>query len=130
MNPADLFSHETDPVRLAPGQTLFHAGEAADCMYVVLEGKLDVVVAGKVVEHSGRGAIIGEMALIDRSPRGATIVANDNCSLAKIDERRFNRVIQQNPFFALHVMQVLAERIRHMNQLLAPGRQSAVAATI
>jgi CRP-like cAMP-binding protein len=88
-------------------------------MYVVLEGALEISVGGKVVERSSRGAIIGEMALIDRSPRGATVIASENCSLAKIDERRFNRVIQQNPFFALHVMKVLADRIRHMNQLLA-----------
>ena len=120
MNPAELFSHETDPVKLAPGDTLFQAGDVADSMYVVLEGALDISVGGKVVEQSKRGAIIGEMALIDRSPRGATVTASENCCLARIDERRFNRVIQQNPFFALHVMKVLADRIRHMNQLLAP----------
>lgn len=124
MNPAELFSHETEPVRLAPGDILFNAGEPADSMYVVLEGALDITVGGKVVEQSKRGAIIGEMALIDRSPRSATVVAVENCSLARVDERRFNRVIQQNPFFALHVMKVLADRIRHLSQLLAQEPKS------
>jgi CRP-like cAMP-binding protein len=122
MNPAELFSHETDPVALAPGDALFRVGDPADSLFVVLEGALDIVVGQKVVEQSARGAIIGEMALIDRSPRGATVLARENCKLAKIDERRFNRVIQQNPFFALHVMKVLADRIRHMNQLLTEQR--------
>lgn len=119
MNPADLFSHETNPVQLAAGEILFQAGDAPDGMFVVLAGVLDIVVGGQVVEQSRRGAIIGELALIDQSPRGATVIAREPSSLAKLDERRFQRLIQQNPFFATHVMKVLADRIRHMNQLLA-----------
>jgi CRP/FNR family cyclic AMP-dependent transcriptional regulator len=122
MNPADLFSRETNPVHLTPGEVLFKAGDAADCMYVLLEGGLDVVVGETVVENSLRGSIIGEMALIDHSTRGATVVAREASSLAKIDEARFRRIISQNPFFATHVMKVLADRIRHMDQLLAENR--------
>ena len=124
MNPADLFSHETDPVRLAAGDILFQAGDAPNGMYVLLEGSLDILVGDKVVENSTRGAIIGEMALIDQSPRGATVVAREPSSLAKLDERRFQRLIQQNPFFATHVMKVLADRIRHMNQLLVEKKSA------
>jgi len=118
MNPADLFSRETDTLNLAPGGTLFKAGDAGDAMFVLLEGALDVVVGDKVVEHSTRGAILGEMALIDQSPRGATVIAREPSRLAKIDQRRFLHLIQLNPFFATHVMKVLADRLRQMNQLL------------
>ena len=122
MNPADLFTHETNPLRLAPGQTLFQAGDAPDGLYVVLEGELAVLVGGKVVETSTRGAILGEMALIDQSPRGATIQATTSASLVKIDAVRFQRLIQQNPFFATHVMKVLVNRIRHMDRLLTQNQ--------
>lgn len=118
MNPADLFSHETDTTNLAPGDALFRAGDAGNAMFVLLEGAMDVVVGDKVVERSVRGAIVGEMALIDQSPRGATVVAREPCRLAKIDQRRFHHLIQLNPFFATHVMKVLADRLRQMNQLL------------
>jgi len=118
MNPADLFSHETNTKDLAPGDTLFQAGDQGDGMFVLLEGAMDVMVGDKVVERSVRGAILGEMALIDRSPRGATVVAREPCRLAKIDQRRFLNLIQLNPFFATHVMKVLADRLRQMNQLL------------
>jgi CRP-like cAMP-binding protein len=124
MNPADLFSHETNPVRLAAGDVLFKTGDAPDGMFVLLEGALDILVGDKVVESSARGAVIGEMALIDQSPRGATVVAREPSSLAKLDERRFQRLIQQNPFFATHVMKVLADRIRHMNRLLAQSKST------
>ena len=118
MNPADLFSRETNTVNLAPGDTLFKAGDPGDAMFVLLEGSMVVMVGDKVVENSARGAIVGEMALIDQSPRGATVVAREPCRLAKIDQRRFLHLIQLNPFFATHVMKVLADRLRQMNQLL------------
>jgi len=123
MNPADLFSHETDTKNLAPGDTLFRAGDPGDAMFVLLEGAMDVMVGDKVVEHSTRGAIVGELALIDQSLRVATIVAREPSKLAKIDQRRFLHLIQLNPFFATHVMKVLADRLRQMNQLLGqkPG---------
>ncbi len=118
MNPADLFSRETNTVNLAPGDTLFKAGDPGDAMFVLLEGSMVVMVGDKVVENSVRGAIVGEMALIDQSPRGATVVAREPSRLAKIDQRRFLPLIQLNPFFATHVMKVLADRLRQMNQLL------------
>ncbi len=124
MNPADLFSRESNTTNLAPGETLFKAGDPGDAMFVLLEGTLVVMVGDKVVENSIRGAILGEMALIDQSPRGATVVARESSRLAKIDQRRFLQLIQLNPFFATHVMKVLADRIRQMNELLS--QKSAV----
>ena len=119
MNPADLFALEENPIILAPGETLFHAGDEGDAMFVLLEGSLHVLVGEHVVEQSQRGAIVGEMALVDNSKRGATVVATASSKLAKVDQRRFQRLIQINPFFATHVMKELVVRLRQMNQLLA-----------
>lgn len=119
MNPAELFTHEENPVTLAAGETLFHAGDAGDAMYVLLDGSLNVLLGDKVVEHSQRGAILGEMALVDNAPRGATVVAVAPSKLAKVDQFRFRRLIQINPFFAMHVIKELVDRIREMNRLLA-----------
>jgi CRP/FNR family cyclic AMP-dependent transcriptional regulator len=116
MNAADLFKHETETTDLAAGGILFKEGDAGDCMFVLLEGAVDVRVGGDTVEKSARGALLGEMALIDRSPRGATVVATEPSRLVRVDERRFNFIIQQNPFFARHVMKVLVDRLRHMNE--------------
>ena len=119
MNPAELFALEDNPVILAAAETLFRAGEPGDAMYVLLEGSLDVMVGDQVVEHSQRGAILGEMALVDNSPRGATVVATAPSKLAKVDQRRFQRLIQINPYFATHVMKELVSRVRQMNRLLS-----------
>jgi CRP-like cAMP-binding protein len=119
VNPADLFAHESNPIRLEPNQALFEAGQPGDAMYVVLDGALDVMVDGRVFEQSKRGAILGEMALIDQSPRSATVIAREPSALARIDAQRFQRLIQQNPFFAMHVMKVLADRVRRIDKVRA-----------
>ena len=116
MNAADLFKHETETTDLAAGEILFSEGEKGDCMFVLLEGAVEVKVGGKTVEQSSRGALLGEMALIDGTPRVATVVATEPSRLARVDERRFHFIIQQNPFFARHVMKVLVDRLRHMNE--------------
>jgi CRP/FNR family cyclic AMP-dependent transcriptional regulator len=122
MNPANLFDKETDTIHIAAGEVLFKTGDAPDGMFVVLEGAMEVMIGETVVEHSVRGAILGELALIDNSPRVATVVAKETCKLVKIDQRRFNFLIQQNPFFATHVMKVLADRLRHMDQIIGQAK--------
>jgi CRP/FNR family transcriptional regulator, cyclic AMP receptor protein len=119
VNPAELFRQETDTVQLAPGDILFREGDKRDKMYVVLEGEMDVRLGDYVVETAGAGALIGEMALIDASPRAANAVAKTACQLAQIDRRRFYFLVQQYPHFATHVMKTLADRLRDMNAVAA-----------
>jgi len=115
VNPADLFRKDSDTLQLAAGEFLFKEGDKRDVMYVLLEGEMDIRLGEYVVETAVPGALIGEMALIDDSPRAANAVAKTPCRLAKIDKRRFHFLVQQHPQFATHVMKELADRLRHMN---------------
>jgi CRP/FNR family cyclic AMP-dependent transcriptional regulator len=115
MNPAELFRQETDALHLAPGDSLFREGEKGEKMYVLLEGEMEILLGDFVLERVGQGALIGEMALIDDSPRTASVVAKTPCRLAEIDRLRFHFLVQQTPHFATHVMKTLADRLRHMN---------------
>src|SRR5215470_19619691 len=115
MNPADLFRQDAGTVQLAPGDFLFHEGDKRDSMFVLLEGEMDIRLGNYVLEIAKEGALIGEMALIDDSPRVANAVAKSACRLAEIDRKVFDFVVQQHPPFARHVMKVLADRLRHMN---------------
>ena len=119
MNPAELFRQESDTLQLAPGEFLFREGQKGDKMYVVLEGNLDVFLGDFVLETAGPGSLLGEMALIDDSPRTANVVAKTPSKLAQIDRRRFHFLVQQTPHFATHVMKTLADRLRHMNAVTA-----------
>jgi len=119
MNPAELFRKESDTQQLAPGDFLFHEGDKGDKMYVLLEGEMEILLGDLVLETARPGALIGEMALIDESPRTANAVAKTACRLAQIDRRRFHFLVQQTPHFATHVMKTLADRLRHMNAVAA-----------
>ena len=83
MNPAELFRQETDTLQLAPGDFLFHEGDNGDKMYVLLEGEIQILLGNFVLETAGQGMLIGEMALIDKSPRTANAVAKTACRLAQ-----------------------------------------------
>jgi CRP/FNR family transcriptional regulator, cyclic AMP receptor protein len=119
MNPAELFRQESNTVQLAPGGFLFREGEKGDKMYVLLEGEIDIFLDDFVLETAGPGALLGEMALIDDTPRTANAVAKTSSKLAQIDRRRFHFLVQQTPHFATHVMKILANRLRHMNAVTA-----------
>jgi len=81
----------------------------------VLDGEVEVRVGRAVVEVAGPGDIVGEMALIDAQTRSATTVAKSDCRLALVNEQRFLYMVQETPFFVLHVMRVLADRLRRMD---------------
>jgi CRP-like cAMP-binding protein len=111
-----LFGSETQVVTLSPGQVLFEKGQPGHLMYVVKSGNLQILNDNHVYETISTGGIVGEMAVVDGSPRSATVRATEPSSLIPIDERRFLFRVQQTPFFALRVMRVLAARLRAMNE--------------
>jgi len=111
----ELFRNETEGVSHPAGSIIFSAGDIGDAMYVVLEGQVELRINGSVVETLGPGEPFGEMALIDRAPRIATVIAKTACKLAAIPEKRFLFMVQQTPYFALQIMKVMAERLRKMD---------------
>ena len=112
-----LFDRPDIPSRsYKAGDVVVQEGESAKEMFVVRSGKVAVKVHDKTVEEVSAGGMFGEMALIDHSPRSATIVAEEDTVLVPINERLFVVLVQDTPFFALDVMRVLVERIRLMNE--------------
>lgn len=115
MSLADLFRNEPDIVLLAAGDRIFSAGDSADALYVLLEGEVDIQTDGTSIDVARSGEIVGEMALIDRNPRSATVIALTPARLARIDRRRFLYLVSNTPTFALDVMTVMATRLRRGN---------------
>lgn len=109
-----IFSHEADVRTYEAGQTIFAEGEPDnDLMYAVLEGEVEIVRHGRVLEVIPPDGVFGEMALLDQQPRSAAAIAKTVCRVAAITEHRFTRLVSQNPHFALDLMRLLAERVRH-----------------
>lgn len=112
METLSLFRNATDFESFPAGWVIFKFGEPGDMMYVVKEGEVDIIIRDRVVETLGPGAILGEMALIDSKPRSATAIAKSDCQLVPLDKKRFTFLVQQHPYFSLHVMKVMANRLR------------------
>ena len=125
MDPFLLFKNEPNAVPFTAGQVIFRAGDAADVMYGILEGEVQLELSGRVVAILKAGDIFGEMALLEKTCRVATAIAHTDCRLAAINEKRFLSLIQTTPFFALHVLRVLASRLRHADLRLCVDRESA-----
>jgi CRP-like cAMP-binding protein len=85
-------------------------------MFIVKSGELHIGEGNIVFETVRAGGILGEMAMVDDSPRSATVRAVTACELIPVDKRRFLTMLQQTPFFAIRVMRVLARRLRAMNE--------------
>jgi CRP-like cAMP-binding protein len=113
----DLFKNAENVQNYVAGQTIFVEGQPGDAMYVVLDGEVDIRVKDRSIAVAGPGNLVGEMALIDSSARSADAIAITHCKLAPIDEKKFVLMVEKSPYFALHVMKVLAERLRHMDAL-------------
>lgn len=112
----NICKDEADAQFFSAGQTIFERDQIGEQMYVVLEGEVDILFQDRVINTHQVGEIFGEMALIDTKIRSATAIAKTDCKLVPVSERRFIYLIQEHPYFALSVMQILAERLRRRTE--------------
>jgi CRP-like cAMP-binding protein len=122
-----LFRHAPDARSYASGETIFAEGEAADVMYVIQAGEVEIFHHGVLVETLDEGNIFGEMSLISDEARAATAVAKGDTRLVPIDLRRFMFLVEETPYFAVQVMKVLAARVRKMLPRLEAGAERPAA---
>ena len=104
--------------RYGAGEKIFLEGDSGEQMFLVIEGKVNIVTYGTVLENVGMHGIFGEMALIESAPRSAAAIAAESTEVAVIDRPTFIELVRDNPLFSLYVMRQLATRIRRMNESL------------
>jgi hypothetical protein len=120
------------PIRLTSGTELFRQGDPGDAFYLVARGEMGIYAAGGAdaaetrVAVLGAGAPVGEMALLTNSPRSATIRAETDGELLRLDRTRFLNLVRQEPDVALAIAATLSRRLQG---LLAGGDSAAEKAT-
>lgn len=115
MNPSNLFVNlfgNKTANSYTAGQTIVESGAQGQTMFIVLDGQIEICAGDRALEVGGPGTIFGEMALIDDSPRSATVKARTDCRLAEVSRKQFEFMVSETPFFALAVMRVMADRLR------------------
>lgn len=114
-----LFEHTSEQQSLTAGNVIFREGDPGTTMYVLLEGEVDIQIHGSTLYTARPGDFFGEMALIESRERSATAIAKTACRLAPVSERRFLFMVEQTPYFSLHVMRVLVERLRKADKQIS-----------
>ena len=112
MTTLDILRREPDIRSYKSGETIFKAGDPGDCMFAVVDGTVEIRIQDAPVETIAAGGVFGEMGLIDGLPRSADAVAASDCNLAVISEKRFLRLVEMMPQFALQMMRVITQRLR------------------
>ena len=101
------------------GDIVIRQGEIGNCMYVIQDGQVEVFIqdGDKEVQLAilNEGEFFGEMAIIDREVRTASVRARGVTRLITVDKKNFLRNIHEDPTIALRLAEVLTKRIRELN---------------
>src|SRR5215210_495312 len=100
-----------DEIDLPEGKTLIVEGDSGREFFVLVEGSAEVVRGGRNVAALGPGDFFGEIALIAKTPRNATITTTSPVRALVITDRAFRQLLDHSPQIAVTVLVALAERL-------------------
>ncbi len=122
---------ELEEVSCAPGEAVMRAGDPGDRLYIVLAGRLAVLVARQggeeqIVGEIGPGDVTGEASLLIGGERAATVRALVACRLACLSRDGFDHLLEQHPETSKRISRLVLDRLRlshltpQLNQIFGP----------
>jgi CRP-like cAMP-binding protein len=101
-----------EEVEVPAGTELMRKGDPGHEAFVIMSGKAKAVVPGKGSVSMGPGECLGELALLHRAPRSATVTTETDCRLLVLGSREFSSLMDSVPSLARKVLAAMAERLR------------------
>lgn len=121
-----LFRTWDEMLDVAAGSVIFAERERADCMFVVLDGTVELTVRQKPLTVESKGGVIGEMAMLGSKTRDGTAHARSKVKLARVDADSFRELMSRSTDFSLLMMHAMAGRLRAADRLISgsshPGK--------
>jgi CRP/FNR family cyclic AMP-dependent transcriptional regulator len=114
----EMFRDWDDMVELDAGTVIFSEQDPADAMYFILSGEVELTFRGEILGTEKKGGFIGEMTMIDSATCCVTATAGEDVKLARLDREQLRAFIDKNTEFALHVMAVMADRLRTVDEYI------------
>lgn len=118
-------------ITLNPQERIFSEGEEGDSFYLIVAGTVRVVKTGEAGEEEviallKPGMSFGEMALIDKETRSASVITNESCQLLRMKKTDFEKLLKTDSELALVVYQnfvrLLSARLRKTSESLTFSR--------
>ncbi len=100
-----------DEIDLPEGKQLTREGDRGREFFVLLAGSATVHRGGRKVNTLGPGDFFGEIALVSRSPRTATVTTTSPSRLLVITDGRFRTLLEHSPRIQIRVLEALADRL-------------------
>jgi HEAT repeat protein len=94
------------------GARLVRQGDPGDELYIIINGKVQVVMDGNAVATRSTGDSVGEMAILTLEPRSATLIADGDVRVLCVEQRQFEVMLRDRPEIGLAVIKTLAHRLR------------------
>ncbi|MEA3504905.1 MAG: cyclic nucleotide-binding domain-containing protein [Bacteroidota bacterium] len=110
-------SDSLEEIAIAKEEIIFKKGDIGNAMYIISEGSVRVHDKGHVITRLNKREVFGEYSLFDLEKRSASITAEENSVLLKLDQDVFYLLLAQNTEIMQGIIKVLTGRIRHMNEL-------------
>jgi CRP-like cAMP-binding protein len=103
-------------VDIPDGRTFVEQGETGREAFVIVDGKADVARNGRKIATLGPGDCVGELALLDRGPRTASVTAKGPLKLLVLGPREFSGLLDEVPTITHKLMASLASRVRELDK--------------
>ena len=101
-----------EEVRVRAGRVLTEEGAAGHEFYLILDGQASVKRGRRKVATLGPGGYFGELSLLDKGPRSATVVAETDMELLVLGQREFSGLLGEAPSVAQKMLGAMATRLR------------------
>ena len=108
----DRVAQLAEDVEIEAGELLIDQGRVGQECYVIESGQAEVFVGEEHLVTVGPGSMVGEMALVDRRPRTATVVATTPMALLAFDTKAFQKLLSEMPKAEERVYSLLATRLK------------------
>ena len=99
----------------ASGATLVTQGETGQDAYVILQGECRVLRNGRRVGTIEAGGIVGELSMLNRTPRNATVVAESPLEVAILQQAQFFALLEMSPSISHKLLRSLAARVQELD---------------
>jgi CRP-like cAMP-binding protein len=113
------------------GEIIIRQGETGDSMYVVQGGCVEVLQESELAAEQhlaflNAGDFFGEMAVFEKEMRSATVRANGEARVLKIDKKALLTRIREDPLLAVNLLKTMSHRIRHLNEEISRHRETSL----